>query len=117
MDSSRVQGHDLRSLASPSLVLIFIVAIQISVFVQRTKSGLVILAVYVDDILLTESDSAGLVETKENLKCHFVTKNMGKSKYFLGIEVAYQKYGILLSQRKYVMDLLEETELLGVETC
>jgi len=68
-----------------------------SLFVRRTKSGSVILAVYVDDILLTGSDSVALVETKEYLKRHFVTKNMGKSRYFLGIEVAYQKHGLLLS--------------------
>jgi len=56
-----------------------------SVFVRYTKSGLVILTMYVDNILLTGSDPAGLAETKEYLRCHFVTKDMGKSKYFLGI--------------------------------
>jgi len=39
-----------------------------SMFVRRTKSGSVILAVYVDDILLTGSDSVALEETKEYLK-------------------------------------------------
>ena len=34
---------------------------------------------------------------------------MGKPRYFLRIEVAYQKHGLLLSQRKYTLDLLEET--------
>ncbi|XP_020258624.1 uncharacterized protein LOC109835036 [Asparagus officinalis] len=68
--------------------------------------------VYVDDILLTGSDSVALTETKEYLNRHFVTKDMGKPKYFLGIEVAYQKHGMLLSQRKYVLNLLEETCLL-----
>jgi len=39
-----------------------------SVFVCRTKSGSVILAVNVDDILLTESNSVALAEIKEYLK-------------------------------------------------
>jgi len=55
--------------------------------------------VYVEDILLIESDSAGLVKIKEYLRRHFLIKDMGKLKYFLRIEVAHQKYGILLSQR------------------
>jgi len=46
----------------------------------RTKSGIVILTVYVDDILLTGSDSTGLLKTKQYLKHHFVTKDMGRSK-------------------------------------
>ena len=44
---------------------------------------------YDDDILLTESDSVALAETKEYLKRHFMMKDMEKLKYFLGIEVAY----------------------------
>ena len=34
---------------------------------------------------------------------------MGKLRYFLGIEVAYSQHGIVLSQHKYVLDLLKET--------
>jgi len=36
-----------------------------------------------------------------------------KIKYFLGIEVAYSKQGIFISQRNYVLDLLQETRKLG----
>ena len=46
--------------------------------------------------LLTGNDSAGLLKTKQYLKRHFVTKDMGHSKYFLGIEVAHKKHNILL---------------------
>ena len=83
------------------------------VFVRRTKSGSVILAVYVNDILLTGSDYVTLAETKEYLKWHFVTKDMKKARYFLEIEVAYQKHGLLLSKNKYVLNLLKETDLFG----
>ena len=84
-----------------------------SVFIRRTKSGIVFLAVYVDDILLIDSDSVEILETKQYLKCHFVTKDMGRPKYFLRIEVAHQKHNILIFQRKYALDLLEEAGILG----
>ena len=37
---------------------------------------------------------------------------MGKLKYFLGIEIAQSNSGVVLSQRKYVLDILEETGML-----
>jgi len=80
-----------------------------SVFVRRTKSDIVVLVVYVDDILLTGSDSAGQLEIKKYLKHNFMTKDMRCPKYFLRIEVAHQKLSVFLSQRKYALDLLEET--------
>ena len=40
-------------------------------------------------------------------------KQLGDLKYFLGIEFARSKHGIFLSQRKYVLDLLAETGMLG----
>ncbi|XP_039135774.1 uncharacterized mitochondrial protein AtMg00810-like [Dioscorea cayenensis subsp. rotundata] len=38
---------------------------------------------------------------------------MGRPRYFLGIEFAYARGKMTLSQQKYVLDLLEETGLLG----
>jgi len=54
-----------------------------------------------------------IAETKKYHKRYFVTKDMEKPKHFLEIEVAYQKHGLLLSQRKYALYLLEKTGLLG----
>ena len=62
--------------------------------------------------MLIGSDSAGLLEIKEYFKRHFVTKDMERS-YYLEIEVTYQKHSVLLSQRKYALDLLEKAGLLG----
>ncbi|GAB2278467.1 hypothetical protein Dimus_039291 [Dionaea muscipula] len=40
-------------------------------------------------------------------------KDLGSSKYFLSIDVTRSRDGICLSQRKYVLDLLEEIGKLG----
>ena len=63
--------------------------------------------------MLTKSDIGGIKKTKECLKEQFVTKDIGKLKYFLGIEIIHGKHGVILSQRMYALDLLEETRLLG----
>ena len=67
-----------------------------SVFIYKTSSGTVIL-VNVYDILLTRSDVAGIVKTKEYLKTQYVTKDKGKPRYLFGIEIAHNKYRVVLS--------------------
>ncbi|XP_028752907.1 uncharacterized protein LOC114712518 [Neltuma alba] len=56
---------------------------------------------------------SGISSLKSFLNSHFQTKDLGPLKYFLGIEVLRNKKGILLTQRKYVLDLLKETAKLG----
>ncbi|KAL0283535.1 UNVERIFIED_CONTAM: Retrovirus-related Pol polyprotein from transposon RE2, partial [Sesamum radiatum] len=77
--------------------------------------GIVVLAVYVDDILIAGSDSEGIEEAKTYLQKHFFTKDLGRPRYFLGIEITHSKHGVSLSQRKYACDLLQEAGLLGTK--
>jgi len=74
----------------------------------------VYLIVYVDEIVHTGDDNHGIFQMKQHLCDHFQTKDLEKLKYFLGIEVAQSnKDGIVISQRKYARDILEETELMN----
>ena len=42
----------------------------------------------------------------------FETKDLGQLKYFLGMEIARSQEGIFINQRKYILDLLNETGML-----
>ena len=80
---------------------------------KRTPHGCVILAVYVDDIIITGSDNAEVAATKAYLAQHFITRDLSPPRYFLGLEIAYRQGKMSICQRKYVLDLLEETGMLG----
>ena len=66
-----------------------------------------------DDIIITGDDTPGIAHVKERLGKVFDVKDLGFLKYFLGIEVASSRHGISLSQRKYTLDLLQNTGMLG----
>jgi hypothetical protein len=57
---------------------------------------------------LTEIDRIKVI-----LDNNFKIKDLGPLKYFLGLEVAQSREGITISQRKYCLDLLKDSGLLG----
>ena len=50
---------------------------------------------------------------KKVLTIEFKVKDLGQMRYFLGMEVARSRKGISISQSKYVLYLLTETDMLG----
>jgi len=84
-----------------------------TLFYRHSGNRISILAVYVDDIVITGGDTLEITRLKENLSKEFEVKDLGQLRYFLGIEIARSPRGIVLSQRKYVLDLLNDTGMLG----
>lgn len=49
------------------------------------------------------------------LATEFELKDLGQLRYFLGIKVSRSQRGITICQRKYVLDLLAETDMLDCQ--
>ncbi|KAL2903744.1 Retrovirus-related Pol polyprotein from transposon TNT 1-94, partial [Bienertia sinuspersici] len=86
-----------------------------SLFTYRNGSVHLNVLVYVDDLIISGNDSSALHTFKQYLSTCFHMKDLGRLKYFLGIEVARNDEGILLCQRKYALDIISEAGLLGAK--
>ena len=85
-----------------------------TLFFKRFPGNLItILIVYVDDIIVTGNYEKEVERLKGVLNREFEVKDLGPLRYFLGMEVARSTKGIYISQRKYVIDLLKETGMIG----
>ena len=73
------------------------------------------LNVYVNDLIISGNDGTVVQQFKDYLSRCFHMKDLGKLKYFLGIEVARNSDGIFLCQRKYTLDIISEVGLLGAK--
>lgn len=84
-----------------------------SLFVFHSSKGSMFLLLYVDDIVLTGSNSFLLNGLVDKLRSRFAMKDMGDLQYFLGIEVHRTSAGIFFNQAKYMADILRRSNMLG----
>lgn len=84
-----------------------------SLFIYKNGDAYVAALIYVDDVILVGNDVRWIERTKSYLDEKFSIKDLGPLKYFLGIEVARTSEGLILSQHKYTLDILEDSGLTG----
>jgi histone deacetylase 1/2 len=84
-----------------------------SLFILCRPGLTMFLLVYVDDIIVVSSSASTTARLIREMRAEFAVKDLGSLHYFLGIEVGRQSCGgLLLSQRKYAMDLLQRAGML-----
>lgn len=68
--------------------------------------------VYVDDIVVTRNSSDEISQVIKQLHNKFSLKDMGELNFFLGIEVHRFADGMILSQKKYISEILHSTGMM-----
>ncbi|XP_021617918.1 uncharacterized mitochondrial protein AtMg00810-like [Manihot esculenta] len=81
-------------------------------FIQHTDIVFVILLVYVDDVILTGNFVDAINKCKMALHSKFTIKDLGPMKYFLGLEVARSSHATIISQTKFICDVLKDACML-----
>ncbi|KAL4592495.1 hypothetical protein LXL04_005493 [Taraxacum kok-saghyz] len=76
-----------------------------SLFIKKTSNTIVIVAVYVDDILVTWNDSQAITELKAYLDERFKIKDLGSINFFLGLEFNMLPQGMVVQQRKFIKEI------------
>ena len=84
-----------------------------SLFIHKQGNSFVATLIYVDDVIIVGNDMGKVQATKDDLNNKFSIKDLGNLKYFLGIEVARTSEGLVLNQRKYILDILKDCGLQG----
>ncbi|KAJ0477853.1 putative RNA-directed DNA polymerase [Helianthus annuus] len=79
-----------------------------SLFIYSHHGALLYMLVYIDDIILTGNNPRLINHIIQQLSTKFAIQDMGQLSYFLGIEVVPKGKDLILSQKKYISDLIHK---------
>ena len=82
-----------------------------SLYLKKSDSNTIIFGVYVDDLIVTGSRSAGIENFMGEMTREFDMSDLGFLSSYLGIEVKQGEKYIFLSQTSYAQKLLEHANL------
>lgn len=78
-----------------------------ALFHMKTANSSVFVVVYVDDVLFTSTNMVEIKELKAFMHDKFKIKDLERLHYFLVMEVLYKEDGLIISQKRFVLDLLK----------
>jgi hypothetical protein len=77
------------------------------VFIKKSSTGFCIISVFVDDLNIIGSEK-DINEARHHLKTEFEMKDLGQTKFCLGIQLEYLPSGIFIYQTTYIQKVLEK---------
>ena len=83
----------------------------------RGTNGRLLVGVYVDDLVITGSNSSTIEAFKLEMMEQFKMSDLGLLTYYLGIEVHQSPAGIDIAQTAYALKLIEKAGLAGCSPC
>lgn len=83
-----------------------------SLITRQQNKSFIVLLVYVDDVLIASNDQKEVNRFMMMLDQKFKIKDLGDLMFFLDLEMARSEKGVVLCQRKYALELLEDAGLL-----
>ena len=87
-----------------------------ALFICQTSTGITLILLYVDDMIITGDDTTGIHNLQKFLSQQFEMKDLGTLSYFLSLEVTFSSDGYYLSQAKYASDILSKVSLTDNKT-
>ena len=87
-----------------------------SLFVYYSTIDILVLLVYVDDVLVTGSNSSLTYQLLTYLHYRFSLRDLGIVSYFLGIQVTQHGDTLYLTQQNYIQDLLQKTQMVKTKS-
>ncbi|GJV63161.1 putative ribonuclease H-like domain-containing protein [Tanacetum coccineum] len=87
-----------------------------TLFIKKDKKDIILVQVYVDDIIFGSTKKSWCDEFEVLMKSRFQMSSMGELTFFLGLQVKQKEDGILISQDKYVAEILKKFDFVCVKT-
>ncbi|KAJ9547394.1 hypothetical protein OSB04_019937, partial [Centaurea solstitialis] len=79
-----------------------------TLFIKRTKTDMLLLQIYVDDIIFGSTRDEMCKEFEELMHKKFKMSSMGELTFFLGLQVKQKSDGIFINHSKYVASMLQK---------
>jgi Reverse transcriptase (RNA-dependent DNA polymerase) len=89
-----------------------------SIWVFQRGEERVIIPVFIDDMTIAARSKEAIQQVKDDLRKHFKLRDLGPTSFLLGVEVKRNRSTrtLTLSQRQYILDLLERFSLSDCNT-